>query len=216
MQFQFQLKKNHTLVSAPYFNSLCPWLVEQDRPEMTSVVQSIWMAPKTPAMDSEDVQNQKQICFLKPLSVCSQKKFSRTPLEITTICLERRLEKSHFSLSHSKTSALQKAASQREVSGKLYAEDIVRHETLHLDKIFFGKTSLNCTNNRLVSTTQAHQTILWMSCVLKDSEVVLTQFSFSRNTICLEITVWQTSARHLSKSQTPECIWYSHGGQLQF
>lgn len=133
------LAEEKSLVSDPYFNSLCPWSVEQERPEITSVVQSTWMVPKTQTMDSKDVQNQKQICFLQARSVCSWKKSSRTPLEITTICLERHLEKSHFSLSHCKTSALQKAASQRKVFGKPHAEEIVRHETLNLDKIFSGK-----------------------------------------------------------------------------
>lgn len=149
MQFQSQLRKNNTLVLDPYFNSLCPWLVRPDRSKTTAVAQSTWMALKSQTTDSEDVQNLKQIVLLNPRSVCSWKKASRTPLEITTICLERCLENSHFSLSHSKASGLHKAVLQREVFGKLDAEEIVRHETLNLEEIYSWKASLKCTNNSL-------------------------------------------------------------------
>ena len=86
---QFHLKKNNTLVSDPYFSSLCLWLVRQDRSKMASVPQKTWMAPKYQTMDSDDMQDQKRIVLLNPHLVCSWKKYRRTSLEITTICLER-------------------------------------------------------------------------------------------------------------------------------
>lgn len=190
MQFQFQLRKNNTLVLDPYFNSLCPWLVRPDRSKTTAVAQSTWMPLKSQTTDSEDVQDQKH-CFAQPSrSLFLEKSQQNPPGDHHHLPWKIPQEFSFFTFtqqsfwaSHSKASGLHKAVLQREVFGKLDTDVIVRHETLNLEEIYSWKASLKCTNNTLVSSTQAHWTIPWMCCVPKDTGVVLTQSSFSKNTI---------------------------------